>query len=67
MRSFFGGFAGSYWWYGPRIRREMGQTTPEKRRAAFSVHPPSVLRLKYVPLTGEASVPLARRDDAVVV
>ena len=41
MRPFFGGFAGSYWWYGPRIRREMGQTTPETRRAFYALQAPS--------------------------
>jgi hypothetical protein len=35
MRPVFGGFEGSYWWFGPRIRRGTGQTTPEMCRSRF--------------------------------
>ena len=40
MRPFFRGFAGSYWWYGPRIRGKTGQTTPERRRQRYALHAP---------------------------
>lgn len=41
MRPFFDGFAGPYWWYGPRIHRRTGQTTPERCRQFQSLHAPN--------------------------
>lgn len=59
-----GGFAGSYWWYGPRIRRGPGQSSPESRHRCYA---PQAHRTPSLPISCEHAgslAPRSFRDDS---